>query len=198
MSPSTRGRPVEVILFYALLIGGIGVAATAYLYLIVTPVGLIAHRLGIAASVAYAGLLGATLYAFYESPYGGLSPGFAPAGMRANLFIVGLFQDPPVAMLVGVWTAGPQRGRAIVAALYFLPLLMSAAAIAVLFSALIDPNFGLPSALPWLFGDGNLLGTSPSAMAVVAFVLAWQYVPFHSLIYQAAARAVPFPRSKTI
>ncbi|MFN3948432.1 carbohydrate ABC transporter permease [Microbacterium sp.] len=107
------------------------------------------------------------------------------------LVIVAVVTQTPVAMLIGVWTAGPQRGRAIVAALYFVPLLMSAAAIAVLFSALIDPNFGLPAALPWLFGDGNLLGTSPSAMAVVAFVLAWQYVPFHSLIYQAAARAVP-------
>ncbi len=107
------------------------------------------------------------------------------------LVVLAVVTQTPVALLVGVWTAGPQRGRAIVSALYFLPLLMSAAAIAVLFSALIDPNFGLPAALPWLFGVGNLLGTSPSAMAVVAFVLAWQYVPFHSLIYQAAARAVP-------
>jgi len=37
---------------------------------------------------------------FYKPPFGGAYPSFAPAGMRANLFIVGMFEDPPVAMLV--------------------------------------------------------------------------------------------------
>lgn len=107
------------------------------------------------------------------------------------LVVLAVVTQTPVAILIGVWTAGVQRGRAIVAALYFIPLLMSSAAIAVLFSALLDPNFGLPDAMPWLFGDGNLLGSQTSAMAVVTFVLLWQYVPFHSLIYQGAARAIP-------
>lgn len=107
------------------------------------------------------------------------------------LVVLAVLTQTPVAVLIGVWTAGPQRGRAIVAALYFIPLLMSSASIAVLFSALIDPNFGLPATLPWLFGDGNLLGTPTSAMAVITFVLVWQFVPFHSLIYQASARAIP-------
>ncbi|MBB2976931.1 xylobiose transport system permease protein [Microbacterium endophyticum] len=107
------------------------------------------------------------------------------------LVALAVVTQTPVALLIGVWTAGPQRGRAIVAALYFIPLLMSSAAIAVLFSSLLDPNFGLPDAMPWLFGDGNLLGSPTSATAVITFVLVWQFVPFHSLIYQGAARAIP-------
>ncbi|HKP07791.1 MAG TPA: sugar ABC transporter permease [Microbacterium sp.] len=107
------------------------------------------------------------------------------------LVVLAVVTQTPVALLIGVWTAGVQRGRAIVAALYFIPLLMSSAAIAVLFSALLDPNFGLPDAMPWLFGDGNLLGNPNTAMAVITFVLVWQFVPFHSLIYQGAARAIP-------
>ena len=49
----------------------------------------------------------------------------------------------PIAILLGVYMAGPQRNRAILAVFYFIPLLLSAAAIAVTFKALLDPNFGL-------------------------------------------------------
>jgi xylobiose transport system permease protein len=107
------------------------------------------------------------------------------------LVILAVLTQTPVAILIGVWIAGSQKWRAVVAGLYFIPLLMSSAAIAVLFSALLNPNFGLPEALPWLFGDGNVLGSQSSAIAVVVFVLLWQFVPFHSLIYQGAARAIP-------
>ena len=104
---------------------------------------------------------------------------------------LGLVIQTPLSILLGVWAAGHQRHRAVLVAVYFVPLLLSAAAVSVLWRALLDPNFGIPSHLPWLFGDGNLFGGQASAIGVLAFVGAWQFTPFHTLIYQGAARSVP-------
>ncbi|UVK41333.1 hypothetical protein LHFGNBLO_002920 [Mesorhizobium sp. AR10] len=91
---------VEVILFYALLIGGLGLAITAYLVLLMLPVGLIARKFGLLAGVAFATVLIAVLFMFYRPPLGGVTVSFAPPGMRANLYIVQMVEHPPVAMLV--------------------------------------------------------------------------------------------------
>ncbi|GMA86990.1 ABC transporter [Angustibacter aerolatus] len=104
---------------------------------------------------------------------------------------LGLVIQTPLSILIGTWAAGPQRNRAILSAIYFVPLLLSAAAISVLWRALLDPNFGVPAQATWLFGDGNLFGSRSGAIAVLAFVGTWQFTPFHTLIYQGAARAVP-------
>ncbi|WP_069812344.1 carbohydrate ABC transporter permease [Streptomyces sp. TP-A0874] len=103
-----------------------------------------------------------------------------------------LFQTP-ICMLIGVWAAGRQRNRALLSAVFFLPLLLSSVAIALLWKALLDPNFGVIADLgPWLgLEDGNLIGTSRGAFACVAFVISWQFIPFHTLLYQAGARQVP-------
>ncbi|WP_308252173.1 sugar ABC transporter permease [Pseudonocardia sp. KRD291] len=98
-----------------------------------------------------------------------------------------------VALPLGVWLARRGRTRAILAAIFFVPLLMSSAAIAVLWGTLLDPNFGLAGVLGPLVGiaDGNVIGNSRFAFAAVVLVIGWQYMPFHTLLYQAAARAIP-------
>ncbi len=107
------------------------------------------------------------------------------------LTLLGVLMQTPISLLLGVWAAGRQRNRAVLSAIYFVPLLLSATAVSVLWRALLDPNFGLPAQAPWLFGDGNLLGSRTGAIGVLAFVGAWQWTPLHTLIYQGAARAVP-------
>jgi xylobiose transport system permease protein len=105
--------------------------------------------------------------------------------------VLGVVVQTPLSILLGVWAAGHQRNRAILSAVYFVPLLLSATAVSVLWRALLDPNFGVPAQAKWLFGDGNLLGKQASSIGVLVFVGAWQYTPFHTLIYQGAARAIP-------
>ncbi|WP_405579258.1 carbohydrate ABC transporter permease [Streptomyces sp. NBC_01190] len=105
--------------------------------------------------------------------------------------VLGVAVQTPLSLLLGVWAAGRQRNRAVLSAVYFVPLLLSATAVSVLWRALLDPNFGVPAQARWLFGDGNLLGTQTGAIGVLVFVGAWQYTPFHTLIYQGAARAIP-------
>ncbi|MFC9671362.1 MULTISPECIES: carbohydrate ABC transporter permease [unclassified Streptomyces] len=105
--------------------------------------------------------------------------------------VLGVLVQTPLSILLGVWAAGHQRNRAVLSAIYFVPLLLSATAVSVLWRTLLDPNFGVPSQAKWLFGDGNLLGMQSGAIGVLVFVGAWQFTPFHTLIYQGAARAIP-------
>jgi xylobiose transport system permease protein len=107
------------------------------------------------------------------------------------LTALGLVVQTPISVLIGVWAAGHQRNRAVLCAIFFIPLLLSSAAVSVLWRALLDPNFGIPSQVQWLFGDGNLFGSMAGAIGVLTFVGTWQFTPFHTLIYQGAARAVP-------
>lgn len=97
----------------------------------------------------------------------------------------------PVSLLLGTFTAGNQKYRAFLAVLYFLPLLLSSAAIAIAYKALLDPNFGLAAGLHLPFLAQDWLGDPNLALGVVIFVIAWQFVPFHTLIYQGGVRQIP-------
>lgn len=109
--------------------------------------------------------------------------------VTAQLTIFCWLIQTPLSLLLGVWAAGPQRNRAILSTVFFLPLLLSTAAIALTWLSLLDPNFGLATS----FGvtDGNFLGDDSRALYAVAAVISWQFVPFHTLLYQAAARQIP-------
>lgn len=107
------------------------------------------------------------------------------------LLVGNIAVQAPVSILLGVWSAGHQRNRAVLSAVFFLPLLLSTAATAVMWRQLLDPNFGVPAKLGALLGDTNPLGTRNGAIVCLIIVTSWQFVPFHSLLYQGAARAIP-------
>ena len=97
----------------------------------------------------------------------------------------------PISLLLGVFMAGTQRYRSVLSVLYFLPLLFSSAAIGIAFKALLDPNFGLGSALGLDWLNQDWLGNPSLALPTVLFVISWSFIPFHSLLYQGAARQIP-------
>ena len=97
----------------------------------------------------------------------------------------------PLSILLGVFLAGHQRYRELLAALFFIPLLLSSAAIAITYKALLDPNFGLGAGLHIPLLTQDWLGRGNLAMGVIIFVVSWQYIPFHTLIYQGAVRQIP-------
>jgi len=97
----------------------------------------------------------------------------------------------PISILLGVFLAGHQRYREVLAVLFFIPLLLSAAAIAVTYKALLDPNFGLGPGLHLDILTQDWLGQPNLAMGVIIFVISWQYIPFHTLIYQGGVRQIP-------
>jgi hypothetical protein len=91
---------MEVILFYALLIGGGGLGLALIVGFLFGPIPLLARRFGSWAGVAFAFVLGCSLVLFYEPPYGGLGLGIVPPGMRPMIFFNGWLQDPPIRMLL--------------------------------------------------------------------------------------------------
>jgi raffinose/stachyose/melibiose transport system permease protein len=97
----------------------------------------------------------------------------------------------PLSILIGVFLAGQERYRGFLAVLFFVPLLLSSAAIAITYKALLDPNFGLGSGLNISLLTQDWLGNDKLALGVVIFVVSWQFIPFHSLIYQGGVRQIP-------
>ena len=98
----------------------------------------------------------------------------------------------PMSILLGAFLAGHQRYREVLAVLYFIPLLLSSAALAITYKALLDPNFGLgrgPAPAVPRRRTGWVGRAWPSG--VVIFVVSWQFIPFHALIYQGGVRQIP-------
>jgi raffinose/stachyose/melibiose transport system permease protein len=101
----------------------------------------------------------------------------------------------PIGMALGLFVAGAQRYRSVFAGIYLLPLLLSTAGIALMWQGVLTPNFGgvawlsIHLHLPLL--NQNWLGSARLAFWVLVAVIAWQFVPFHMLLYQAGRRAIP-------
>jgi raffinose/stachyose/melibiose transport system permease protein len=108
-----------------------------------------------------------------------------------EIMIISWLVQTPLSILIGVFLAASKKYRGFLAVLYFIPLLLSSAAISITFKALLDPNFGLGAGfgVDWLKQDW--LGDPTLAIGVLIFVVSWQYIPFHSLIYQGAVRQIP-------
>ena len=116
-----------------------------------------------------------------------------PHALRVTFLIMALswlFQTP-MSILLGVFLAGHQRYRAFMSVFLFIPLLLSSAAIAITYKALLDPNFGLGAGLHLDILSQDWLGQPNLAIATVVFVVSWQFIPFHTLIYQGAVRQIP-------
>ncbi len=111
--------------------------------------------------------------------------------VTAKIMFFSFIVQAPISLLLGVFTAGGQKYRAALAVLYFVPLLLSSAAVAIAFKALLDPNFGFGAGLGIPALSQDWLGNSDLVLFVVVFVIAWQFVPFHTLIYQGGVRQIP-------
>ncbi|GAB7050999.1 carbohydrate ABC transporter permease [Catenuloplanes indicus] len=116
-----------------------------------------------------------------------------PHALWVTFLIMGLswLVQTPISVLLGVFLAAHKRYRGFLAVLYFIPLLLSSAAIAITYKALLDPNFGIGNGLGIPLLNQDWLGDSTLAVGVVVFIVSWQYIPFHTLIYQGAVRSIP-------
>jgi raffinose/stachyose/melibiose transport system permease protein len=111
--------------------------------------------------------------------------------LTCKVMIISWLVQTPISLLLGVLIAGKQRYRALLAVLYFVPLLLSSAAVAIAFKSLLDPNFGVSRAFNIAALSQDWLGSPDLVLYVVIFVIAWQFVPFHTLLYQAGVRQIP-------
>lgn len=102
----------------------------------------------------------------------------------------------PISMAIGIFLAGKGRHRGWFGVLFFLPLLFSSIAIGLLWSYILDPNFGLLNtalqSLHLKFLAANWLGSTRPGLVLgtLVAIVSWQYIPFHSLLYQAGRKQI--------
>ncbi|HJT56250.1 MAG TPA: sugar ABC transporter permease, partial [Ktedonobacteraceae bacterium] len=76
-----------------------------------------------------------------------------------------------------------------------IPLLFSTVAIGLTWLSILDPNFGLLNTLLNAVGLSGLargwLGDPSLALYVIVGLIAWQFIPFHALLYMGGARQIP-------
>jgi raffinose/stachyose/melibiose transport system permease protein len=113
------------------------------------------------------------------------------AWLTLKLMITSWLIQTPVCLFLGVFIAGHQRYRSVLAVFYFVPLLLSTVAIGLTFRALMDPNFGLSTSPVLAFLARDWLGDGDLAFYSIAAVISWQFIPFHTLLYQAGVRQIP-------
>jgi raffinose/stachyose/melibiose transport system permease protein len=115
--------------------------------------------------------------------------------VTAKVVVLSWVVQTPNSIALGLFTAGRQRYRSVYAALYVLPLLLSTAGIALMWEALLDPNFGgltvLSKSLNLGFLQQNWLGNPKITLYVIIALIAWQFIPFHALLYQMGRRQIP-------
>jgi raffinose/stachyose/melibiose transport system permease protein len=135
--------------------------------------------------------------AIHPSGFTSWSSVLSDPGLRHSLQVTFLIMflswavQTPASILIGVFLASHERYRGVLAVLYFIPLLLSSAAIAVAYKALLDPNFGLGAGLHIGLLSQDWLGRDKLAIGTVVFIVSWQFIPFHSLIYQGGVRQIP-------
>jgi len=111
--------------------------------------------------------------------------------LTVRIVILSWLAQTPLSILLGVFVAGHQRYRQVLAVIFFLPLLLSSAAIAITYKTLLDPNFGLAAGLNIPLLAQNWLGDEVLVWFVLIFIISWQFIPFHTLIYQGGVRQIP-------
>jgi raffinose/stachyose/melibiose transport system permease protein len=115
--------------------------------------------------------------------------------VTAKVVVLSYVVQTPISMALGLFTAGRQRYRSVYATIFVLPLLMSTAGIALMWESLLDPNFGALTALSrsWHLGflQQNWLGDPSLTLYVIVAIIAWQFIPFHMLLYAVGRRQIP-------
>ena len=115
--------------------------------------------------------------------------------VTAKVVVLSYVVQTPISLALGLFTAGRQRYRSVYATIYVLPLLLSTAGIALMWESLLDPSFGALSALAksWhlSFLQQNWLGSPSLTLYVVVAIIAWQFIPFHTLLYAVGRRQIP-------
>jgi raffinose/stachyose/melibiose transport system permease protein len=115
--------------------------------------------------------------------------------LTVQVMVLSWVIQTPISLLLGVFLAGQQRYRAVLGVFYFLPLLFSAVAIGLIWLYILEPNLGVLNRM--LNGLGasalakNWLGDPDLALYAIIVVIAWQFIPFHTLLYQVGARQIP-------
>jgi multiple sugar transport system permease protein len=98
-----------------------------------------------------------------------------------------------LALGVAILLNQPLRGRSILRTIYFLPVITSTVAAAVVWTSLFQPRYGLLSQLlePFGLGETKWLVDPGLVLIPIAIVAIWQRIGFDMVIFLAGLQAIP-------
>lgn len=107
-----------------------------------------------------------------------------------------LFLQFPVALILALILSSGVKGEGFFRTVYFIPVMLSAVVIGMLFQRIYDPNYGLLNIVLKSIGLESLaavtiLGDVRTAMTAASFPILWQWVGYHMLLLYAGAKSVP-------
>lgn len=122
-------------------------------------------------------------------------------GLYGSVLLTGIVMvlswviQTPLSLTIGLFLSGKGGVRHALSVFYFSPLLFSAAALGIAWSFILNPNLGLVQAVIHnvlgLTGTVDFLGSTHVVIYALIVIIAWEFIPFHTLLYQSAARAIP-------
>jgi raffinose/stachyose/melibiose transport system permease protein len=133
---------------------------------------------------------GANWTEFFHDPVARTS-----VGVTLKVIVVSYVIQTPISLGLGLFTAGKERYKTVYATIFVLPLLLSTAGISLMWESMLDPNFGALTSLSKSTGlsflNQNWLGDSRLTLYVIIAIIAWQFIPFHTLLYAVGRRQIP-------
>jgi ABC-type sugar transport system permease subunit len=126
---------------------------------------------------------------------------FSDSGAASSLILtlvvtaVSWLLQTVISMAAGLTTARPTRTNTALSVLYVVPLLVSTAGIGLIWEALLAPSLGgvayLSATFHLHFLATNWLGDPSIVLYVITGIVAWQLVPFYTLLYRTARQQIP-------
>lgn len=111
------------------------------------------------------------------------------------LVLIALVFQNSVGIVLAYVVSRTRRGYRALRSIYFLPVVISAAATAIMFQSffnnVVGPIAQLGRLLGWEFLDVNWLSNPKTVLLVVASVQVWQYMGIQFVIFLAAIQAIP-------
>jgi len=96
-------------------------------------------------------------------------------------------------LTVGLMLHSIKKFRGFFRAVFFAPYVAPAVAVSWVWSLLLSPHLGIVNQVLWYLGiDPQPFMTSPSqALPTVTFVVVWQFLGFHVLLFLAGLESIP-------
>jgi len=105
-----------------------------------------------------------------------------------------LFQLP-MALLLALILASGVKGEKFFRTVYFIPVVISSAAIGVMFLRVYNPDFGVLNVLLDKTGLSALkkdwIASKETALMSIIMPVVWQYIGYHMLLMYAAVKGIP-------
>ncbi|MFW5981675.1 MAG: carbohydrate ABC transporter permease [Halanaerobiaceae bacterium] len=110
-----------------------------------------------------------------------------------KLVFLSLVIQIPMGIILAVFLSSKLKGSQIFKSFFFIPMLLSAVAVAFLWRYLFDFNFGMINNLLNIFGFKGVdwLGNPNIAFYSVVAPVSWRFIPLYMIIFMAGIAGIP-------